>query len=163
METKCINSFRGKYDFLSNFYECRLIYDGIEYTHSEGAFQAQKTFDKTLREKIAKLSASESKKACGKYGLRVDGVLIKINLRPDWEVRKSAIMKDIVYEKFNQNEDLKRKLLETGNALLIEGNHWHDNCWGNCSCDRCKSVEGRNLLGKILMEVREEFRMQEEK
>ena len=47
---------------------------------------------------------------------------------------------------------LKRQLLETGAAELIEGNYWGDRYWGVC-----KGV-GDNWLGKLLMTVRKEIR-----
>lgn len=40
-----IDLFDGEYAFLSNFYLCKVKYNGIEYKHSEGAFQAQKTLN----------------------------------------------------------------------------------------------------------------------
>ena len=67
-------------------------------------------------------------------------------------------MYDIVKAKFSQNENLRQMLLDTNNEELIEGNWWHDNCWGDCSCERCKDIKGQNNLGKILMRVREEIR-----
>ena len=45
----------------------------------------------------------------------------------------------------------------TGDAELIEGNTWHDNYWGVCSCSKCNG-RGKNRLGKLLMKVREELR-----
>jgi len=54
-------------------------------------------------------------------------------------------------QKFKQPE-LKAKLLATGDAELIEGNHWGDIVWGVCR------GKGENRLGKILMKVREELR-----
>ena len=51
--------------------------------------------------------------------------------------------------------ELREKLKATGDATLIEGNHWHDNRWGKCTCDKCQNKEGQNWLGKILMEIRE--------
>ena len=53
--------------------------------------------------------------------------------------------------KFFQNEDLGQKLMNTGDAVLIEGNYWGDRYWGVCN------GEGQNKLGKILMKIREEL------
>jgi predicted NAD-dependent protein-ADP-ribosyltransferase YbiA (DUF1768 family) len=57
-------------------------------------------------------------------------------------------MRDIVRAKFDQNEDLKIKLMATGAALLVEGNDWGDTFWGRCD------GKGGNVLGSILMELR---------
>lgn len=60
-------------------------------------------------------------------------------------------------KKFN-NSVLKKKLLATGDALLIEGNTCHDNYWGDCKCEKCKDIKGENRLGQLLMQVREELK-----
>ena len=65
---------------------------------------------------------------------------------------KTNIMYDICLAKFTQNQDLKEKLLKTGNAILIEGNWWNDTYWGVCN------GIGENNLGKILMKIREELK-----
>ena len=54
--------------------------------------------------------------------------------------------------------ELRDKLLATGDQYLEEGNSWHDNYWGNCDCPRCKDTMGRNMLGQLLMQVREEIK-----
>jgi ribA/ribD-fused uncharacterized protein len=82
----------------------------------------------------------------------------RVILRSDWEDVKVDIMTEIVFRKFTQNEKLKKKLLATGDMELVEGNYWHDNIWGDCYCDKCKSTNGQNILGIILMEVRELLR-----
>ena len=61
-------------------------------------------------------------------------------------------MYEICKAKFTQNEDLKEKLLATGNDILEEGN-----TWGDRVCGTVNGV-GENRLGKILMRVREELR-----
>jgi len=140
-----INEFKGKYAFLSNFYEAPVIVYGILYPTNEHAFQAQKTLDENKRKQIA---------LCKTPGLaKKAGRAIK-DLRPDWDLIKIEIMVQCVWSKFKQNEDLKQLLLATGNEKLIEGNWWGDKIWGVCS----KTNEGSNLLGKILMLVREELR-----
>jgi len=66
-------------------------------------------------------------------------------------------MRSAVKAKFKQNSELLKLLIATKPHDLIEGNYWHDNIWGDCLCSRCKNIKGQNLLGKILMEVREEL------
>lgn len=141
-----INNFDGEYAFLSNFYMSAVTYNGLTYTNSEAAFHAQKTLDPIERKKFTMLNPSEAKKL-GR----------KVTLRSDWESVKDNIMYEICTAKFYQNQDLRKKLLATGNMYLEEGTYWHDNYWGSCYCDRCKNIEGKNHLGKILMQIRKEL------
>jgi predicted NAD-dependent protein-ADP-ribosyltransferase YbiA (DUF1768 family) len=67
------------------------------------------------------------------------------------------ILHTAVKAQFEENPKLKKELLLTGTAVLIEGNFWHDNYWGKCNCNNCKNIEGKNHLGKLLMQVREEL------
>lgn len=106
-----IDSFKGKYFFLSNFYESPVIYEGITYLNNEAAFQAQKTLTNKERLAFSMLNPSQAKKL-GR----------SVSLRPDWEDIKIDIMYNICKAKFTQNETLKTKLLKTGDATLIEGN-----------------------------------------
>jgi ribA/ribD-fused uncharacterized protein len=79
-----------------------------------------------------------------------------ITLRTDWETVKYDIMLMGLRLKFCDKE-LREKLRKTGDEMLVEGNYWHDNIWGDCSCDACKNRPGRNELGKLLMQVRNEI------
>ena len=142
-----INQFEGGYEFLSNFYEVPFKWRGNEYPTVEHAFQAAKTRSFLKRIGISKLDTPGKAKRAGR----------QVELRSDWEQIKDQVMYDCLKEKFKIKE-LKEKLLATGNEELIEGTTWHDNYWGNCSCDKCKNIEGKNMLGKILMRVREELR-----
>lgn len=142
-----INEFRGKYYFLSNFYNAKVEWEGITYLNNESAFQSAKVLDKEVRLKFANLDPSSGKRK-GRH----------VQLRYDWEKVKFNIMYEIVKAKFSQNQDLKEKLLLTGDEHLEEGNTWHDNLYGNCSCKRCENIKGQNKLGKILEKVREELR-----
>ena len=135
-----INRFRDEYFFLSNFYPAPVKYEGITYANSEAAFQAQKCADKKDRMRFAALSAGDAKR----LGRRV-------SLRSDWEAVKIEIMKEIVHSKFTQNDDLKEKLIALQDVYLEEGNDWGDRIWGTVR------GSGQNLLGKILMEVRDEL------
>lgn len=136
-----IDSFKGEYFFLSNFYPTKIKYNGIQYLNNEAAFQAQKCTTMEDRIKFSYLNPSDAKK----LGRR-------IILRNDWESVKISIMREIVFEKFKQNPHLTEKLLDTGNIYLEEGNNWGDRIWGTVN------GVGRNELGKILMEVRKEIK-----
>lgn len=138
-----INSFRDEYYFLSNFYECSVTYNGLTYKNNEAAFQAQKCITMNERFKFINLNASEAKK----LGRRVV-------LRKDWEDIKIKVMTAIVKAKFEQNEDLQKKLLATEDAYLEEGNTWGDRIWGTVN------GVGANNLGRILMNVRKELQLE---
>lgn len=80
----------------------------------------------------------------------------KSNLPKDLDEIPYDFMNDILHAKFSVSE-LAEKLIATGDAYLEEGNHWHDNRWGKCTCEKCSAKEGQNWLGKILMGIRTEL------
>ena len=141
-----IDFFDGEYAFLSNFYNASCIFEGKLYPTVEHAFQAAKSLDHAEREWIAAAGSPGLAKRLGR----------RINLRPDWEKVKFNVMEECLRSKF-ADPVLKQKLLATGDEELVEGNYWHDNTYGNCSCEKCKDIVGRNMLGNILMKLRTEF------
>lgn len=141
-----IRSFKGAYEFLSNFYMAPVEYEGITYPSSEHAFQAAKTFDVDERKHIAALPTPGKAKYAGK----------RVELRPGWNQIRYSIMREIVRTKFEQNPDLAEQLLATDDATLIEGNSWNDTFWGVCR------GKGKNNLGHILMAIRTELRAKSE-
>lgn len=72
--------------------------------------------------------------------------------RPDWDVVKVPTMREILRAKIRRHEYVRRKLLETGHRVLIE-NSWRDDFWG-----WGPNRDGKNVLGKLWMEVRDEVR-----
>ena len=145
---KKIDSFEGEYYFLSNFFNS-YIYDGlgVEYPTVEHYFQAAKALDLDTRLKIAAAPTPGEAKRLGRH----------VNLRPDWNIIKTDVMRFALRVKFSQ-PSLRDKLLATGDAWLEEGNIWHDNVWGNCRCEKCQNITGENRLGKLLMEIREDLK-----
>jgi ribA/ribD-fused uncharacterized protein len=136
-----ILTFDGDNYFLSNFYMAPVKYKGLTYTNSEAAFQAQKCLNPA---EIAGFTTLEPGEA--KYRGR------NVDIRPDWDAVREGIMYDICKAKFEQNPELKEKLLATGTELLEEGNTWGDITWG------VVNRVGKNKLGLILMRLRGEFR-----
>ena len=145
---KIINGFRGESKWLSNFQSCSIQFEGAWYSSVEHAYVAAKTTDLLVRKKVRMIAAAGAAKRFGR----------KITLRPDWEEIKLTVMLLFLKQKFGDNNpELKQKLIATGDIVLIEGNHWHDNFWGNCHCRGCRFEPKNNWLGKLLMSVRKEL------
>jgi ribA/ribD-fused uncharacterized protein len=62
---------------------------------------------------------------------------------------KDQIMYDAIMAKFTQHKELKKILLETGDASIIEHTK-NDSYWGDGG-----DGSGRNQLGKTIMQVRQ--------
>ena len=101
-----------------------------------------KTLDNEKRKEIADADTPGQAKRMGRT----------VQLRPDWEESKYKIMKEGLLLKFLTHKDLAKKLIETEDAWLIEGNWWGDTYWGVCN------GVGHNMLGNLLMEIREKLR-----
>jgi ribA/ribD-fused uncharacterized protein len=137
-----IDSFRGKFSFLSNFHSALTCYEAVLYPTSEHAFQAAKSFRPEDREQIRRARTPAEAKKLGRY----------VNLRPDWDQVRTNVMFYVVLDKFARNPKLLRDLLATRHLPLIEGNTWGDTFWGQVN------GKGENHLGKTLMSVRSLFR-----
>ena len=145
MNENVINDFNGENRFLSNFYQCDFEFEGLTYHNAEAAFQAQKCASEEEKIKYTQVKSPVTAKRMGK---REPG------FPSNWNDICCDIMKRVLTAKFS-NPELRAKLKATGDATLIEGNTWHDNRWGNCTCAKCANKEGQNWLGKILMEIRD--------
>ncbi len=135
-----IDSFDKEYSFLSNFFPCIIKFDGNDYPSVEHAYQAAKTKNKQEQFKIWQAATPGIAKRLGR----------KVTLREDWEEVKVDIIREFVHQKF-QNETLRKLLLATEDATLVEGNYWNGYFWGVCN------GVGQNWLGKILMKEREKI------
>ena len=108
-----IYEFQGTERFLSNFYPCKIIYHGEEYTNVEAAFQAAKTLDAYARVPFQKNGICADPSKAKRQGRKLD-------LRPDWEDVKEDIMLDLLRIKF-RNPELAGMLLATGTRRPVPG------------------------------------------
>lgn len=151
-----INSFKEEHAFLSNFELCKVTLDGVDYPSVENAYQAAKLNIPNNLILTNIIRTDNGFDTCtAKQSKRLGR---KVILRDDWDEIKDDIMYDLVKQKFSRNTKLKSMLMSTGDRELVEGNWWHDNYWGDCSCSKCYDIEGKNKLGKILMRVRDELK-----
>ena len=128
----------------SNFALFPIKLDGKIWPTSEHYFQAQKFTDEAYRKKIRQTKPSMQAALLGRSR--------KQPLRRDWESVKDDVMRKAVLAKFAQHEELGLLLLSTGDATLVEHTD-NDSYWGDGGHGK-----GRNRLGHILMEVREQLR-----
>lgn len=144
-----IASFSGAWSFLSNFYPVVVKLDGEEYPSVEHAYQAAKFLDPKIREKFRMPGLAPGQAKNFAKHLQLKGLV-----RPDWKQVNLGVMRDLLVQKFTYSI-LRRKLVATFGAELVEGNYWHDNFFGDCLCDECLSIPGQNYLGRLLMEIRD--------
>jgi len=139
---KVIRSFRGKYFFLSNFCQSYIWTGGLFFPTVEHAYQASKAWLMCDAKKIQKAATPSKAKRLGRK--------IKV-LQPDWRFNRLKTMEKLLKRKFAKPAFMKR-LLATGDARLVEENTWGDTFWGKCD------GEGKNYLGKLLMQIRRDVR-----
>jgi N-glycosidase YbiA len=141
-----INSFSGQYRFLSNFAPALVRLDGERYPTVEHAYQAAKTLDPQAR--VPFQTTTRTPGQAKRLGRR-------LVLRSDWEEVKVSTMLKLLRQKFCRKSENARLLLETLDEELVEGNTWGDTFWGVCD------GKGKNMLGRLLMHVRNELQLTE--
>lgn len=130
------------YYAFSNFYSQGFELNGHYWPTVEHYFQAQKFLDADYRKTIRRARSPKQAKGLGQSRA--------VALRADWEEAKEQVMLEALRLKFSHAE-LKKALVDTGDKKLVE----HSPCdryWG-CGWDGA----GKNRLGALLMQVREEF------
>ena len=134
--------------YLSNFSAFRLVWRDIPFDTSEAAYHYEKFFNGGLACNVVARCISAAASAHEAFKIAEAN---KSKRRPDWDDVKVGIMRDILRAKANQHEYVRRKLLQTGDRELIE-NSWRDDYWG-----WGENRDGKNMLGRLWMEVRSEL------
>ena len=142
----------------SDWYECEFIYCRYLFKNTEQAFMWEKARffgDHEIAKLILKSPDPKINKDLGRR--------VKNFNAEKWMEYCYVYMLAVNYAKYNQNEGLKNTLLSTGNKTIVEASPY-DKIWGiglhwnNDDCLDETKWQGMNLLGKVLMEVREELR-----
>lgn len=158
-----------EYGFLSNFYYSPFTVsymneDGVksyEFKTAEHAvhfFKAKLFGDLETADKIMKAETPKEAKRLGREVKNFDQDI--------WDLNKRAIYADVIKAKFTdeRNKDIKQKLIDTGDSILVECSPY-DRIWGiGYSKESSEFINrefnkwGQNLLGKVLMRVRDRIR-----
>lgn len=137
-------STSGEYGQFSNFALYPIKLKGKVWLTSEHYFQAQKFHGTEHENKIRKAPSPMKAAQMGRSR--------KVRIRKNWDNIKDNIMYEAVKAKFTQHEELKKLLLSTHEATIVEHTE-NDDYWGDG-----KDGKGKNKLGKILMKLREELK-----
>lgn len=142
---KVIDFYEREFYPLSNFSSFRLMWKDIDFDTSEAAYH----WEKFCHNYIIQSEIRQARSAHDAFKIAEKNKSLR---RSDWDDVKCGIMLDILRVKAEQHEYVRRKLLETGDKRLIEGS-WRDNYWGIGP-----NGDGRNMLGILWMQVRQEIR-----
>ena len=135
------------YGAFSNLYRREVVFEGETFATSEHAYQAGKPRKKAVRDWLM-AAPSPALLAMAAHGLYYWDVA------PGWSTTKFDRMRDILRAKFEQHDDLRELLLSTGDARLVESatvDNEVNRLWGEVN------GVGKNMLGVLLMEIREEL------
>lgn len=141
-----IDQFRGPHYFLSNFYPHPVRIGADVYPTAEHAYHALKAVDPHERAWVLESRTPLIAKRRGR----------KVKVVDYWEDLRIRVMEQVLEAKFSDPR-LADLLVATHPERLIEGNDWHDQFWGDCHCGRCLG-DGDNMLGAVLMELRDQLR-----
>jgi hypothetical protein len=141
-------SSRDPHGYMSNFARYEVKMGSKTYETSEHCYQSQKFAGTKYEEQVRFAKGPMAAASLGRNR--------SLPLRPDWESVKDNVMREVVEAKFRQHDDIRQQLLATGDAVLIEDTSSSgDAYWGKVN------GQGKNMLGVILMEVREKLRHEE--
>jgi ribA/ribD-fused uncharacterized protein len=134
----------GEFGCFSNHAPYPIQLKGKSWPTSEHYFQAQK-FAGGPHEEAIRLEPSSARAAeMGRDRSQL--------MRNDWESVKETLMREAVLAKFRQHPSAQKILLGTGSSRIVEHSAT-DRYWGDGG-----DGSGKNMLGRILMEVREDLR-----
>lgn len=149
-------SYVGK-ECLSQWYPSIFTVDGVKFYNCEQFMMAQKAKlfnDTETYNRILKTTDPKAVKSLGRIVKNFDANV--------WDEHKYKIVVTGNYHKFTQNDTLKYYLLDTADDILVEASPY-DKIWGvglRQDDPRIKNEatwQGLNLLGKALMEVRNDI------
>jgi ribA/ribD-fused uncharacterized protein len=133
----------GDYGCFSNFSKHSIHLNRKRWPTTEHFFQAQKFHGTEFEDRVRLCKTAREAANMGRSR--------KLPLRRDWESVKDQVMLEALRAKFAQHEELKAILLGTGDARLVEHTE-KDSYWGDGG-----DGSGKNRLGQLLMQVREEL------
>lgn len=141
----------------SNFYYTDIVYKGQKFFCSEQAFMWEKAKyfkDEETASLILMVNTPMKAKMLGRK--------VRNYVDSEWDKVRFDVMYEVNLARFSQNDDLKRKLLDSkfDGKTFVEASPY-DDIWGikiglgDARLHDEKNWMGQNLLGKVITKVRE--------
>ncbi len=137
------NRFRGEHDIFSNFYACGIIVNGLWFPTAEHAYQHRKSIEMNDMECAEYILNSVTPQDAKHYGNQV-------TTDDYWHNIKQGVMYEILHEKYKQCPEFAQRLLDSAGQVVIEATN--NEFWAEG-----KSGKGQNILGHLLMALRDEI------
>lgn len=147
----------------SNWHPSVFTHDGITFNSSEQymMYHKAKLFgDTEIMEKVMQTDSPKEQKALGRQVENFNS--------EEWLTKCFPIMEEGLKSKFEQNPEMLKQLLDTGDSIIAEASPV-DPIWGiglaaeDPLAQDVSTWKGKNLLGQILMSVREKIRKEKMK
>ena len=167
-----LGSGNEDYNFLSNFYRGHaIVIPGLSWGRANAAMGLNEMDPRLIEFKTGE-HIYAALKAWGTSAVSFRDIIRaedpndakalgrECRIRPDWEEIKYDVMSMTLHSKFSLGRPEAQRLLDTKDALLVEGTFWGDETWG-VDLDSAANVSdcaGRNWLGRLLMARRAELR-----
>ena len=147
-------AFQSHHAFFSNMFPCQIKYEGNTYMSSEHLYTAQMAIHNDRPDLLEDIIAASDGYEAKKFTRR-------IKIKDTWDDKKIKIMKLIIALKFDQNPNLRDRLLSLQGFLYEATKGDLFSCGmvlsqvNNISKDK---IPGQNVLGDILCEYRDNFK-----
>ena len=146
-------AFQSEYAYLSNMYKTNIVYEGNTYKTSEHLYSAEYAKYHERLDLIESIIAAED-------GFAAKRLIKHIKQNDTWDNVKYKVMRKIIALKFEQNESIRDKLLATQGFLYEATKDMDFGCGltlGQIKDINKKGIKGKNMLGIILAEYRDEY------
>lgn len=146
--TVAFNKTDEAWGVLGNFAATPLLVDGVVFDCVEKLFQVMKFTDPAARKAVYARKGMPIKWTA--KGLERDG-----RCRSDWGEHLVDVLKFCLVTKYSQSEAFRAELARTGGRFIVEQAHGRADTYSARLSDDGTTWSGGNLMGRLLMELRD--------
>ena len=153
----CLRKVAEEWGVFSNFYATPIVLGGVTFENAEQVFQLMKFKDAAILERIWNGVTANDKK-CNDVKRTVKSYE-KAYRRPDWGRMILDALKFALTKKYEQCEFFRTELGRSRGKYIVEDQtsfpKLQPDCWGVKPAGDGVNFAGPNVLGRLLMELRD--------